>query len=336
MSAEEFLALLKKYPSVEAGDLTQLAKLRAAHKYCQIVPILIARGLQDSRSPVATQAINQAAVITSDRSLLRTLMTIEAAAFSAIKELETVVPVIEGDDQPQIESTPQASQPVSTPQPTHAEVKKEEVKPIIEAVQKPAINTSKTERVSVAQTENTVSETKNVVDSVIAESIETDKEPDAGFAADTVMAHLATLQSNKQKFNTLAEQVEEYLQQSGKHQTIAGKKIEVKEGDQLIKEIKSSKKKQKSDAPQHTEQAAIIDQFIQARLEPIRIDKSTIKQDLTATSETYSENVISETLVDILLRQGKKEKALEVLRKLIWKFPQKKALFAARIEELSK
>jgi predicted Zn-dependent protease len=219
---------------------------------------------------------------------------------------------------------------------TVPEVKKEEVKPIIEAAKKPEINTSKMELVSVTQTENIVSETSIAVDSVMAESIEAEKEPGAGFAADTVMEHLAMLQSNKQKFNTLAEQVEEYLQQSGKHQRIAAKKIEVKEGDQLIKEIKSSKKKQKSDAPQHTEQAAIIDQFIQARLEPIRIDKSTIKQDLTAPSETYSENVISETLVDILLRQGKKEKALEVLRKLIWKFPQKKALFAARIEELSK
>ena len=88
--------------------------------------------------------------------------------------------------------------------------------------------------------------------------------------------------------------------------------------------------------PIYSEQAAIIDHFINARLEPIRADKNAIKQDLTATLDTYSENVVSETLVDILLRQGKKEKALEVLRKLIWKFPQKKALFAARIQELSK
>jgi hypothetical protein len=35
-----------------------------------------------------------------------------------------------------------------------------------------------------------------------------------------------------------------------------------------------------------------------------------------------------------LLSQGKKDKAVEVLRKLIWKFPQKKSYFAAQIEEL--
>ena len=60
------------------------------------------------------------------------------------------------------------------------------------------------------------------------------------------------------------------------------------------------------------------------------------KTDLAEPSVTYSDNIVSETLVEILLKQGKKEKAVEVLKKLIWKFPQKKAYFAARIEELKK
>ncbi|HNG42094.1 MAG TPA: tetratricopeptide repeat protein, partial [Cyclobacteriaceae bacterium] len=50
----------------------------------------------------------------------------------------------------------------------------------------------------------------------------------------------------------------------------------------------------------------------------------------------FADNVISETLVEILIRQGKKEKAIEVLKKLIWKFPQKKTYFAAQIEDLKK
>jgi len=60
------------------------------------------------------------------------------------------------------------------------------------------------------------------------------------------------------------------------------------------------------------------------------------KTDLSVPSVTYGENIVSETLVEILLKQGKKDKAVEVLKKLIWKFPQKKAYFAARIEELKK
>jgi predicted Zn-dependent protease len=50
----------------------------------------------------------------------------------------------------------------------------------------------------------------------------------------------------------------------------------------------------------------------------------------------FGEHIVSETLADILIRQGKREKAIDVFRKLIWKFPQKKAYFAARIEELTK
>ena len=50
----------------------------------------------------------------------------------------------------------------------------------------------------------------------------------------------------------------------------------------------------------------------------------------------FGDNIVSETLVEILLKQGKKDKAIEVLKKLIWKFPQKKAYFAAQIEDLKK
>ena len=56
--------------------------------------------------------------------------------------------------------------------------------------------------------------------------------------------------------------------------------------------------------------------------------------DLAEKSLLYGDNIVSETLVEILLKQGKKDKAIEVLKKLIWKFPQKKAYFAAQIEDL--
>ena len=64
--------------------------------------------------------------------------------------------------------------------------------------------------------------------------------------------------------------------------------------------------------------------------------ETTPKEDLAEKNASLSDNIVSETLVEILIRQGKKEKAIEVLKKLIWKFPQKKAYFAARIEDLKK
>jgi len=109
------------------------------------------------------------------------------------------------------------------------------------------------------------------------------------------------------------------------------------ENDLLLLEIKSSRKKIKPENTRKAEQIEIIDQFIKARQVTIRPpEKGIPKQDLTESADSYSENVISETLVDILVRQGKKDKAIDVLKKLIWKFPQKKHLFAARIQDLSK
>jgi hypothetical protein len=108
-------------------------------------------------------------------------------------------------------------------------------------------------------------------------------------------------------------------------------------GDELIEEIKNSKRKMKPDGPKQKEQIEIIDQFIKTQ-PTISKPKSIPAQaeDLTEKVDIYGENIVSETLVEILLKQGKKEKAIEMLKKLIWKFPQKKAYFAAQIEELKK
>jgi hypothetical protein len=107
--------------------------------------------------------------------------------------------------------------------------------------------------------------------------------------------------------------------------------------DGLIEEIKNSKKKIKPDGPKQKEQIEIIDQFIKTQptiSKPKPMASTT--EDLTEKVDIYGENIVSETLVEILLKQGKKEKAVEMLKKLIWKFPQKKAYFAAQIEEMKK
>jgi hypothetical protein len=60
------------------------------------------------------------------------------------------------------------------------------------------------------------------------------------------------------------------------------------------------------------------------------------QSDLSKTSSELKEDLVSENLAIIFAKQGKASKAIEIYKKLIWKFPQKKASFAARIEELNK
>jgi hypothetical protein len=107
--------------------------------------------------------------------------------------------------------------------------------------------------------------------------------------------------------------------------------------DALITDLEL-KQELSPESDKHKEQLQIIDHFIKIQPSIVNLkDKESHTNDLTTikTGE-FGDNIISETLVEILLKQGKKEKAVEVLKKLIWKFPQKKAYFAAQIEELRK
>ena len=110
------------------------------------------------------------------------------------------------------------------------------------------------------------------------------------------------------------------------------------DGD-IIDQIAVSKQELSPESDRHKEQLQIIEKFIQ--IQPsIAAAKEKVPEgnnDLTTikTGE-FSDHVVSETLVEILVKQGKKDKAVEVLKKLIWKFPQKKAYFAAQIEDLKK
>jgi tetratricopeptide (TPR) repeat protein len=111
-------------------------------------------------------------------------------------------------------------------------------------------------------------------------------------------------------------------------------------GEELISEIETTHRKLKPKSNRQQQQIAMIEKFIkkQPSISPPKpkanpsgnTDLSGVKQG------EFDQHIISETLVKILIGQGKKEKAIELLKKLIWKFPQKKTYFAAQIEELKK
>lgn len=58
--------------------------------------------------------------------------------------------------------------------------------------------------------------------------------------------------------------------------------------------------------------------------------------DSVKESVTENEEVISETLADLLALQGKKDKAIKMYKALSLKFPEKNLFFAEKIEELSR
>lgn len=86
------------------------------------------------------------------------------------------------------------------------------------------------------------------------------------------------------------------------------------------------------------EQSDLIDRFLKSDLigkrpKPIASEEAP-QNDLSIKSQEFGDNIISENLAQILAKQGKVDKAIDIYRKLVWKFPQKKAYFAALIEKL--
>jgi hypothetical protein len=113
------------------------------------------------------------------------------------------------------------------------------------------------------------------------------------------------------------------------------------EEDKLIEELKQKEETKEINIvfEKQKEQLEIIERFIQASPRISRLDvnstvENTEQEDL---SEKYSEignQLVSENLAVIMVKQKKIDKAIDIYKKLIWKFPQKKAYFAQKIEEL--
>lgn len=159
-----------------------------------------------------------------------------------------------------------------------------------------------------------------------------------------LMADLATMRESKKAFEELIAKMEH---ETASPLSFVEKEVEkiapipkptTNTSSDLIEEIKTTKKKIKLESTKQVEQNEIIDQFIKTQPSITRKPVAAPPEsgDLSEPSGQFGENIVSETLVEILLKQGKKEKAIEALKKLIWKFPQKKAYFAAQIEELRK
>jgi len=110
-----------------------------------------------------------------------------------------------------------------------------------------------------------------------------------------------------------------------------------------LKEIEEKKSSlQKEASVKQSSQIEIIEKFIEeqptigAIKHELDSDQDVINKDLSEKSTKFGDDLISENLAVILLKQGKKGRAIDIYKKLIWKLPQKKAYFAARIEEIKK
>lgn len=88
------------------------------------------------------------------------------------------------------------------------------------------------------------------------------------------------------------------------------------------------------------EQYDLIDQFLDRQITRITpsnpYDDYPENEDISMESVEYDNEIISETLAEIYLRQGHKDKAADIYYKLSLKYPKKSIYFANRIDDIGR
>lgn len=270
MEKHQFNLLVTRFNSLQLAEVNVLSSLSKSYPYSQVLHVLTARGHHDLNLEGKEKWLEESAVYSTDRSMLRWAM---ATPRVEIDPNDQAASVTSGTDQP------------------------------------------------IAQANDSNARNLRLEIQILPNQIE-----DAFYVQ--VAKDLADLQQSKNRFEAMITKLE-----STRYHAIDPVGLE----ESLIKQLEQhAKKRVKVDAKQK-EQAEIIEKFVKTQpIIPKPKSASTAHVDLTEKSAVLSKEVISETLVDLLVKQGKKDRAIEMLKKLIWKFPQKKTYFAARILELKK
>lgn len=331
MTKNQFIKVLHHFPeSSSAEEARGILALKEQYPYSQVLHALAARVSDEHEFPFRQQELQTAAVYACDRAVLKEIMSRKAEVWPVSSEVigqnHSVTP--ESIETNQLHTGDESGDLAEEVlQDLH---RLSELKHNFEVMFVDIREAARREKQPEAEEEEE-EDTGDDTDEVDIEN--TDDEDKETKKKTPPLRRKTTGKSKAQRIIELAKALEEddaatAAEHDGPEDTI-------------ISEIKNSKKKINPENEKQREQLEIIDQFIKTqpsitsardkeRVQPSAGDLSSIK------SGEFGDNVISETLVDILLRQGKKDKAIEVLKKLIWKFPQKKAYFAAQIEDLKK
>lgn len=302
MEKERFLELARNFTSLTKEETHDLDALQKEYPYSQVIHNLASRGAQDHKLPTSKELLSISAVYSNDRSVLRDIIT-----------------------------TPRTERNTEL-QNTDVDVEQKKIEVKVAEITIPSEGSIDAEKSAEVQSD------KPLEVSTTEASIGIPSGHSNGAVADEVLHDLERLRELKHNFELTVESLSHPQKTppiQKKKNVPAAEVAPEPEGEVLLEEIKV-KKKFVPETPRQKEQIDIIDQFIKKAPSIKKPLPHADGHDLAEKNFTLTENVVSETLVEILLRQGKKDKAIEVLKKLIWKFPQKKAIFAAQIDELKK
>ena len=320
MEKEDFTEVLRHYSESSEEDALRVLSLKERYPYSQLLHALAARVSKDHNFVNHQKELQLAAVYAADRSVLKDVMTLDnlmatrpsasvkpvvkivAVAAPALATQAAVVPVISDGEDSLADQVLNDLEKLHKLRHNFEEMFVNSGLPVISEKEKSVVdimdNVGK-ESSSIRDSSKTRKE--RIVELAKAMAAAKDGVPD---------------EESKAK----------------------SKKKKDQPSESYLDEIATTKMALEPENEKQKEQLKIIEEFIKTQpsisspkdkvLPPPGGDLSSIR------AGEFNDNVVSETLVEILIKQGKKDKAIEVLKKLIWKFPQKKAYFAAQIEQL--
>ena len=306
----KFLQTLEHYASTSVDEAQEIASLRAQYPYSQLLQTLTARASKDHGFQHQQRDLQTAAVYSSDRALLKEIITL--APEEPIQQI--------------------VSKHIDAPQ---------QVADAIDSADVADVVMDDLERLS---------KLKDTFENLFMDYPKPARPVKVVSSKLTVEEAPAVEKQDAAKSETSAKSKKERIIEMARALNGAGsegsaqtkRRTRDKDGhpvDELIAEIQNSKEEIAPEGEKQKQQIEMINQFI--RVQPTisnpRDRAPSALADLnTVKSGEFGDNIVSETLVEILVKQGKKDKAIEVLKKLIWKYPQKKAYFASQIEDLKK
>ena len=326
MEKQRFHTLLNNYTSLTSEEAQALISLEKEFPYSQVIHSLAARATQDHDLPEKEEQLHLGAIYTTDRAVFKSVMTAipQERKSEAYQNFQVEAQSQEVIENLQVESSNEI--------PVEVQAINAEVKEVQTEAQEITENISAAAALSSEDALSDIDSPEGKMDDLVSNN-----------SFYNELSHdLERLKELKHEFEETVKQFENGTLSASLDSgtTLKSNSKPVDPTDELLTEIKSSKKRVKPDGPKQKEQIEIIEQFIKTQPsikgKVASEEKALTKDDLAEKNLTYNENIISETLAQILIKQGKKDKAIEVLKKLIWKFPQKKAYFAAQIEDLKK
>ena len=322
LTKSDLLPLLKQPEAITAETLTDLEELAWQFPYFQAVHTLIAKAKHDQQAPDAEAVLHRAAIYAPDRRRLRKIILEEVHRPPAELADELAPPLTEA---PTVEKE---AEPVDAPV-VSPEVPEPTIEEASEPMEEPVVSFEASE--PVVTEENEPEATINATESepeitVVAEEQALEPRTAEQEEAPSVAEPAITPEPNTTDEADERESVYDALGKNLKN----------------LQEVRSAQRpedqKPLTSGTTQQEQQELMDKFVNQEHDKLStpMDLEATIADLAEKSTQAPEELMTENLAEIFIKQGKVEKGLALYEKLSLKFPEKKAYFADKIEQLKK